>query len=175
MREAEKTRTRERGAVEKGGYDVLVQMRERFLERQYRGKIVIKKSEREWDVSAQGRLLWYLHPELYRDTPLGDCVFFLHDIRTHSGKHTHQGGLVIFVVEGKGWTVIDGERHDWEAGDLILLPIKPGGVEHQHFNAEPGKPCVWLAYINQQIWDWGASELRQIEVAPDYQQAGARR
>src|SRR3989304_8686971 len=29
---------------------------------------------------------------------------FIHEIRTHSGKHTHQGGLTLFVLKGKGYT-----------------------------------------------------------------------
>lgn len=57
------------------------------------------------------------------------------------------------MIEGRGWTVVDGIRHGWEAGDLILLPLKPGGVEHQHFNAEPAKPCVWLGIIHGGLWD----------------------
>ncbi len=168
MVEAERTRTREREPLEESPYELLYKNRQEFLERQEKGKIVIKQSDREWDVSRQGRLLWFLNPLKYKDTPLQDRCFFLHDIRTHSGKHVHQGGLVIFVVEGKGYSIIDGERVDWEEGDLILLPVKPGGVEHQHFNAQPGKPCKWLASIHLPIWDWVASEMTQREVAPDF-------
>lgn len=71
---------------------------------------------------------------------------FIHEIRTHSGKHTHQGGLTLFVLKGKGYTTVDGRRFDWQEGDLICLPVKQGGVEHQHFNID-NKPSRWLAFI----------------------------
>lgn len=71
---------------------------------------------------------------------------FIHEIRTHSGRHVHQGGLTLFVLKGKGYTVVDGRRFDWQDGDLICLPVKRGGCEHQHFNVD-NKPSRWLAFI----------------------------
>jgi mannose-6-phosphate isomerase-like protein (cupin superfamily) len=110
------------------------------------GPIVIKPSDREYQQTRQGRIMYYLNAQAYKDTPLHDWRVFVHDIKTHSGKHRHQGGFVIYVIEGKGYSVVDGERVDWGPGDLLLLPIKPGGVEHQHFNLEEGKPCRWIAF-----------------------------
>ena len=40
--------------------------------------------------------------------------------------HRHQGGLALFVLDGRGHTIVNGVTHDWEAGDLILLPVAPG-------------------------------------------------
>src|SRR5439155_811034 len=79
---------------------------------------------------------------------LVDWNVFVQDIRVHSGKHRHQGGLVIYIMEGEGYSVVDGERHDWEAGDLLLLPVKKGGVEHQHFNKDDAHPAKWIAFIS---------------------------
>lgn len=78
------------------------------------------------------------------------------------------GGRAIYVLEGKGWTTVDGVRYDWEEGDLLLLPIKPEGVEHQHFNAEPGKPCKWLAMIYSPFKAALGSQMEQVEVSPDW-------
>src|ERR1700719_2851203 len=89
-------------------------------------------------IMRQRKLLFYLDPVTFKDTPLQHWRVFIHDIRTRSGKHRHQGGLVIYVLEGRGYSVVDGERKDWEKGDLVLLPMKPGGVVHQHFNLNPG-------------------------------------
>ena len=76
----------------------------------------------------------------------------MHDIKTVSGKHRHQGGLLIYVLEGKGYSIVNGERKDWQKGDLVLLPMVPGGVEHQHFNVEPEKGAArWIAFINMPI------------------------
>ena len=93
---------------------------------------------------------------------------FVHDIRSHSGRHRHQGGLALFVLEGKGYTTVDGVRHDWEKGDLILLPIKENGVEHQHFNLDPDKPSRWLALAPLPLWDQLGWELTQVEEHPDW-------
>ena len=58
--------------------------------------------------------------------------------------HRHQGGTFIFILGGKGYSTVNGVRHDWEAGDLAILPMVPGGVAHQHFNFEPGVPALWM-------------------------------
>jgi len=94
----------------------------------------------------------------------------MHDIKTRSGKHRHQGGLVIYVLEGKGYSVVDGERWDCEQGDLVLLPMKPEGVEHQHFNLDPQKPAIWCAFINITIQEYLASDLQQTENSPDFKE-----
>jgi len=132
------------------------------------GKVVVKGSQRPWEQTRQGRLKHFLHSTMTDTADICWRSVFIHDIRTHSGRHRHQGGLAIYVIEGKGWTVVDGIRHDWEEGDLILLPVKPGGLEHQHFNAEPGKPCMWLGMIYAGFWDALGNEKEQKEVSPDW-------
>ena len=170
MAEIERTRMRERGAIQENAYERVIRDRQEFAERQKAGPVVIKPSDREWEMTRQGKLLFYLHPEVHKDTPLHDWLVFSLDIQTHSGKHRHQGGLVIYILEGKGYTIIDGQRVDWGEGDLILLPIKPEGVEHQHFNADPGKPCRWVAFLNLPIMDFVAMELTQVELSPEFTQ-----
>jgi mannose-6-phosphate isomerase-like protein (cupin superfamily) len=168
MPDVERTRTREREPVSLTAYEKLLRQRIEFDERQRMGKVVIKGSSREPQANRQGLITYYLDPIQFQDTPLQDWLVFINDVRTHSGKHRHQGGLVIYVIEGKGYSVVDGERKDWEAGDLLLLPIKLGGVEHQHFNTQPGKPCRWIAFIYLPIMDQVAMELTQIEPSPDF-------
>lgn len=90
---------------------------------------------------------------------------FIHEVRTQSGKHTHQGGLTLFVLKGKGYTVVDGKRFDWKEGDLICLPVKGGGVEHQHFNAD-NKPSRWLAFINNVYHRIMGRQYNQQEANP---------
>jgi gentisate 1,2-dioxygenase len=170
MAEIERTRVRERGALPENAYERVIRLRQEFLERQEVGPVVIKPAQRQWEMTRQGRLLFYLHPDVHKDTPLQDWLVFSLDIKTHSGKHRHQGGLAIYVLEGKGYTIIDGERVDWEAGDLLLLPFKPEGVEHQHFNTDPGKPCRWVAFVNLPIMDHVAMEVSQVELSPEFRQ-----
>jgi hypothetical protein len=50
----------------------------------------------------------------------------------------------------------------------VLLPMKPGGVEHQHFNLGPEKPALWMAFIHQGMREYVASEVMQTEPSPDW-------
>ncbi len=47
-------------------------------------------------------------------------------------RHRHGGEAWLYVISGIGYSVIDEVRHDWEAGDLIVVDH---WVWHQHFNA----------------------------------------
>lgn len=144
-------------------YAVELKARQEFIERQDNGRLQVKLSDVFHELTRQGQVEWYLHPQWFHDTAFQDWYIFIHDIRDVTGVHTHQGGLALFIVEGKGWTVMNGVRYDWEAGDLITMPMKPGGVEHQHFNADPSKPAKFLALISQTMYDQGASEMVQGE------------
>lgn len=168
MGEREVQRVREAEAQPINVYEVAYAMDAAKRKRADEGKIVIKGSERPWRLSRQGYLKHFLSSALDDTAVTGWRSFMIHDIRTHSGKHRHQGGLAIYALEGKGWTVVDGVRYDWEEEDLILLPLKPGGCEHQHFNAEPGKPCKWLAMIYGSFKEAMGSQMEQVEVHPDW-------
>jgi mannose-6-phosphate isomerase-like protein (cupin superfamily) len=170
MAEYQQTRVRQREPAQQNTYEMSMKDRREFLDRQAHGKMVVKASDRPWEQNRQGRIKFYLHPQGFKDTALRDFKLFVHDIQRHSGKHVHQGGLVLYVLEGRGYTMVDGERVDWKKGDLILLPIKPGGVEHQHYNVEPGTPCKWMALIYDPYFDRLGSELTQREESPEYQE-----
>jgi mannose-6-phosphate isomerase-like protein (cupin superfamily) len=116
------------------------------------GSIVVRGKDRPIEVTRQADSTWFLNSqwhtsELSDSTAVQDWDVFMHHIRQHTGSHSHQGGLVIYVVEGTGWTMVDGRKVPWKAGDLLLLPVTPGGVEHQHFNADDGSTARWIAFI----------------------------
>jgi mannose-6-phosphate isomerase-like protein (cupin superfamily) len=168
MSERERSRVRERPAPEHNSYERIMAERNAFAERQRSGPVVIASEDRPIQVNRQGTLRYYLAPLSYPETPLQDWLVFENHVRTHSGKHRHQGGLVIYVIEGEGYSVVDGERVDWKAGDLLLLPIRPGGVEHQHFNNRAGATCRWIAFCHMPQMDQLAMEMTQIETSPDF-------
>lgn len=170
MAEIERTRVRERGPIPQNDYEFAIRKGEEYFERARTGAIVIKPSHREWQMTRQGRIMYYMMTGIYNNVPLQDWRVFVHDIKTHSGKHRHQGGLVIYVLQGKGYSIIDGERKDWEKGDLLLLPIRPGGVEHQHFNSEPGKGCMWVAFLHEHVMENLALLIEQMDESPQYEQ-----
>jgi quercetin dioxygenase-like cupin family protein len=170
MAEFEKTRVRERESPEVSSYELALKQDRAFAERQMMGRIVVREEETQQKLTRQGRLRTYLGLTV-KDTPLQNWVVFTHEVRTASGKHRHQGGLVIYVIDGIGYSIVDGERIDWEKGDLVLLPLREKGVEHQHFNASPDKPAVWMAFIHLPLKEYVASEMTQSEESPEYKKA----
>lgn len=64
---------------------------------------------------------------------------------------------------------IDGARHDWEAGDLLVLPIQSEGTTHQHVNADPERPARLLVaepnFVDSLGVDLGAG-FEQVGNAP---------
>jgi quercetin dioxygenase-like cupin family protein len=51
--------------------------------------------------------------------------------RTRSHRHTHTEAM-LYVLEGSGYSEIDGKRYDWGAGDGVYVP--PRMTLHEHFN-----------------------------------------
>jgi quercetin dioxygenase-like cupin family protein len=173
MAEIERTRVREREAPQQNSYELAIQEDRERAERHMNGRIVVKMADCPQGLTRQGRLRYYL-ARTVKDTPLQDWIVFTHEVRTISGKHRHQGGLIIYVIDGNGYSVVDGVRYDWEKGDLVLLPMKEQGVEHQHFNSNPEKPALWMAFIHQPTREYVASEMTQTEVSPEYKAAEER-
>ena len=139
-------RERDRDAPEHSYYEAVFSRMAERRQQAREGRIVIKGSQMPWQENRQGKIGYYLHDEV-RDTALQDWRVFAHEVHTHSGRHTHQGGLMLYVTKGHGYTVVNGAREDWSEGDLILLPVMPGGCEHQHFNEDPDQPSEWVAFI----------------------------
>lgn len=149
--------------------DMMRDVKERN-ERLAKGKRIIKGNSLPFQVGRQGILRHYCHDSM-TDLAVEKWAIFVHEIRSHSGKHRHQGGLTIFVLKGKGYTVIDGVRNDWTEGDLICLPVKRGGVEHQHFNIDD-RPSRWLAFVNHHIQELIGRFVQQKEVSPTWKGEG---
>lgn len=133
-----------------------------------KGAVVVRNADIPWEDARQGRLRYFCHRRFWDRLAATGWHVFEQDIRRHSGKHIHQGGLVIFVLEGRGYTVVDGVRYDWKKGDLIVLPIKPGGCEHQHFNAAEGESCHWMAFVQQDLFGALGDEFTQRELSPGW-------
>jgi gentisate 1,2-dioxygenase len=57
----------------------------------------------------------------------------------HAKRHRHSNFAIFVVREGKGYTIIDGERIDWQTGDVFLAPP---WVMHEHCNASDTDQAV---------------------------------
>jgi len=167
------SRERERER-ERDDYEQLLKYHTAERDRSYQGKIVIHARDIPLKQNRQALRRKYMWPSQYTGEPsptaLDGWTVFVQTILQHSGRHRHQGGLVIYILEGEGYSMVDGERHEWKAGDLLLLPLKPGGVDHQHFNKDDEKPVKWIAFINVPIFTWGSSEMVQVEDHPDFKE-----
>jgi gentisate 1,2-dioxygenase len=149
-------------------YEKLIEDMQGWKRQAEEGVLLIRGAEIPWHQNRQARVRYYLLPPYKADTALQTMAVFEQIIHRHSGMHRHQGGLAIYVLDGEGHTIVDGERYDWGAGDLLLLPIKPGGVAHQHFNRYPERPARWLAFIPMAFQEYLASEVVQIATSPDW-------
>ena len=163
--------------TERDFYEEVMGYTRRERERAFTGPVVVRGKDRPWRQERQGFVKYYLWPSRYSggpaETPVDDWAVFTQEIRVHSGRHRHQGGLAIHILEGEGYSIVDGVRYDWEAGDLLMLPLKVGGVEHQHFNRYEDVPAKWVAFINAALYDWGGSELVQLQDHPDWRGRGS--
>src|SRR5438477_4792100 len=127
-------------------WDEILKCRDRQREQTRNGLQVINEAELPLEVSRQGLMRWYLHPAI-KDTVLSTLLFFQQEIPpgSRSGRIKFQGGQVIMVLEGRGYTLVDGVRHEWEEGDVINLPLRAKGLVVQHFNSDSDKPVRFVA------------------------------
>lgn len=168
---AERTveRERERDAPGHSFYESVMSRMASRRERAREGRIVIKGAEIPWEENRQGKLGYYLHEDI-EDTALQDWRMFAHEVHTHSGSHIHQGGLVLYVTKGRGHTVVNGEVSEWSEGDLILLPVMPGGCEHQHFNEDPDDPSEWIAFVFAPLQFATGALFEQVRNSPNWKE-----
>jgi quercetin dioxygenase-like cupin family protein len=153
-------------------WDAILALRDKQRAQRDRGIQVIKESELPLERNRQGLMRWYMHPEI-TDTVLSTLVVFQQDIPpgSRSGRLKFQGNQVIYVMEGRGYTLIDGVRHDWEEGDILNLPLRRGGIIVQHVNADPQRIARFIAVEPNLLACTGVdrgSGFEQLEDSPDY-------
>ena len=66
---------------------------------------MVKETELPLESNRQGLMRWYMHPSI-KDTALSTMIFFQQEIPpgSRSGRVKFQGGQVILVLEGKGYS-----------------------------------------------------------------------
>jgi len=153
-------------------YQELIELRDKERARIASSSVCVKGKELPLEVNPQGMLKWYMHPNI-ETTAHKFIMFYAQEIPpgSRSGKQRTQGGVVFVVVEGSGFTVIDGQRHDWKQNDVVQLPIKPDGVVFQHFNANEKARALLIAAEPNLAATTGvdrACGFEQLEDAPEY-------
>lgn len=151
--------------------DWLYALRDRQRRLQRDGAWVIKGRDLPWEKNDQGRMQWYLHPAI-EGTAIRSMMVFRQEIapRSKSGAQKSPGGSVIYIIKGRGYTLLDDERHDWEGEDVINIPIRAEGVVVQHVNIDPEDSAI-LIQADLNLADLlgldRGSVLEQIEKAPE--------
>jgi gentisate 1,2-dioxygenase len=151
--------------------DDLLRRRDEWRQRMARAATLVKGKNLPWEINRHGKMKWYLHPA-FTDRAIRSLVIFIQEIPPsgHTGKQRHQGGLVHYILEGRGYTILNGKRHDWEEGDCVVLPTLPDGVEYQHFNSDSDKPASFIAAQSNLFDALGVdlgSGFDQLEDAPE--------
>jgi gentisate 1,2-dioxygenase len=153
-------------------WDELMALRDRQREQRRDAIQVVKESELPLEVNRQGLMRWYLHPAI-KDTAITSYFFFEQEIPpgSRSGRLKFQGNQVILILEGTGYTTIDGVKYPWKAGDLVNLPLRVDGIVVQHFNTDPENTAKFIAveanWFECTSVDRG-SGFEQLENAPEY-------
>src|SRR5581483_2793918 len=97
----ERERQRERVS---GRGNIFAELKEKRL----KGKIVLRGDELQWEQSPHARAKFYTSWHNWDDVCAPGWQSFVHDSRIHSGRHRHQGGTPLFVLEGRGHTEVNG-------------------------------------------------------------------
>lgn len=136
---------------------------------------VIRGKELPLEINRMGLHRWYLHPGI-EDNAIRTILLWIQEIPPggRSGKQKTSGGRLHYVMQGRGYTVVDGVRHEWEQGDLVMIPMKPQGAIHQHFNTDTTVTarlaCTEPNLTDALGVDMGAG-FEQLENAPEYEVA----
>ena len=74
----------------------------------------------------------------------------------HSSSHKHaHTEAMLYVLEGSGYSLIDGTRYDWEEGDAVHVP--PRMTWHEHFNDSDARTRTLriefgIRYFYESLW-----------------------
>ena len=152
----------------------LYELRDYQREHQGKGAWLIKGKDLPWEHNRQGKMQWYLHPAL-EDTSIRSMIFFRQEIPPggRTGAQKTPGGSILYILEGRGYTILNGTRHQWKAGDIVNLPLLEEGCTYQHFNADQDAPVLMVGCYANHLDAIGVdmgSGFEELEPAPEYRQ-----
>lgn len=156
-------------------WEELLRLRDEDRERRKNALVIVKGKELPREVNKQGIMQWYMHPCI-DDTVIKPFIIWVQEIPpgSRSGRVRFQGGQVIYIWKGRGYSIIDEVKYSWQAGDVVQLPLRPAGVTYQHYNEDPENPakliCVEANTVGALGVDRG-SGFEQLEVAPEYEKS----
>lgn len=97
------------------------------------------------------------HPVFFVDLPTKNVSMTIGGLLPGqlTNKHRHTYETVLYVLEGRGYTIVEDERVEWQAGDAVYIP---SWAWHCHQNLSDTEPAKYLACEN-------APQLQNLGVA----------
>ncbi|MEN0052380.1 MAG: cupin domain-containing protein [Mucilaginibacter sp.] len=97
------------------------------------------------------------HPVFFVDLPSKNVSMTIGGLLAGqlTNKHRHTYETVLYVLEGKGYTEIEGEKIEWQKGDAIYIP---SWAWHRHQNLSDTESAKYIACEN-------APQLQNLGVA----------
>lgn len=139
--------------------------------RRLAGQSLLTREGAKLETNPMGIMRWYLHPELEGASTKS---LYCHELEIPAGSKTGrlrcQGGVLHYVLDGAGYTDLDGVRHEWCAGDVIAIPIKELGVAYQHFNTGPEavRMLVVRPNFDSALGPEAGVEMTMLEDSPEF-------
>ncbi len=154
-------------------WDKLFELRDKDRKNKQDALTTVCVKDLPWETNRQGIMRWYLHP-IMEDTVINPFIFYVQEIPpgSRSGRVKTQGDQLFYIWEGKGYTVMDGVKHYWEAGDVVQIPLKPMGVIYQHFNGDMKNPVQLISVEANTAAALGMDRgcgFEQLENCPEYE------
>ncbi len=133
----------------------------------------IRGDELPWELNAHGKMQWYLHPCIAYSA-VQTNLFYRQEIPvgSRSGLQRHGGDIIFKILEGKGYTEVDGVRYEWKKNDVMTLPLLRTGVTYRHVNTG-SEPVLFLGMERNLVHTVGVgrhSGFEEIQPCPEYRQ-----
>ena len=123
-------------------YYRIVARQQAILEAQKTWEQIVRGRDRRWETTPWGRVKWLTGPRLH--TAMRTMSHYVTQLSPggRSKRVRFLWEAQGYVLAGRGYSVIDGVRYDWEAEDVLCLVP---GAAHQHVNADPDAPAeiIW--------------------------------
>lgn len=146
-------------------YDRLIEMSDETRRRAQSGPVVVHAHDLTLEeVPGRKRRRAFISEPAILGSMVQTMAMFISEIapKDHTGSHRHFNEAMIYILEGRGHSIVAGQRYDWHQGDVISVPLYEW---HQHFNDDPERPVRYLGITNLPLLR--AMGLSRLEDAPE--------
>jgi len=138
-------------------YRTLLEFAGKERERWRNSKVIMRKEDLKFERSRQGMTAQVVNPALGFNVHA--ISSFIREIPPgkKGGKHRHRMEAIIHILGGRGYSIIDDRKTEWNEGDTLCIPM---WSTHQYFNTDPEKPARLFAVtsiplmMNLGVLDW---------------------